>query len=572
MNTVMLQFVMGTMLLALGACAPAAAEDIVFVHGHIYTGNRQSPWAEALAVKGARIAAVGANKDLLARFRTHSRIIDLKGQTVIPGVIDSHIHTLWGAFALHGFDLSTPERSIPPDQPALLIELIKAYAAAHPTDSVLFGRADFSTVPPSTPSHELLDRAVSDRPIVILNTSGHAYWLNAAALAAAGIGDYPVADAEEEGGVIRDASGHPSGVLLEASMEIAAREILAKVPEAEQLAMLRAAIHYLNGYGITGVVNATGNPREIGLFATLRDRGELTVRTRTAFGALGKRHHLTPEFLESLDLARRTYHDEWVSANLVKFFTDGSTGLIPPLFYEPHEYARLVAELDRRGYQIMTHTERDDGLHLILDSYEQAERANGARDRRLRIEHVFLAYPDDLPRFKQLDIIAAMQPSFCCTDNGSFNYKPELLPTDQWKTIELSGATLAFGSDWPCTSPPDPFVGIAEATTRTVWRSRDLAAVVGQPFDGGAQAGAVATGEVFLPAERISVEQAVDAYTRGSAYAAFFDGWAGTLESGKLADLAVLSQDIFSVPHEQIGRTRVVMTMVGGKVVYSATD
>lgn len=562
--------IVGGALLALTASAVAGEKEVLLVHGHIYTGNRQTPWVDALAVKGSHIEAAGTSADLLMRYRSHARLIDLKGKTVIPGIIDSHIHTVWGAFALHGFDLSTPERTITPDQPAAIIEVIKTYAAGHPKDVVLFGRADFSTVQPTTPSHDLLDRAVADRPIVILNTSGHAYWLNAAALAAAGITDYPVPDAEEESGVIRDASGHPSGILLEAAMEIAAREILAKVPEEQQLAMLKAATHYLNRLGITGVVNATGDLREVRLFAALRDRGELTVRTRTAFGALGKRHHLTPDFLENLDLARRTYHDRWVSANLVKFFTDGSTGLVPPLFYEPHDYARLVAELDRRGYQIMTHTQRDDGLHLILDAYEQAQQANGARDRRMRIEHVFLSYADDLPRFAKLGIIAAMQPSFCCSDTGSFNYKPEPLPTDQWRTLKDSGAMLAFGSDWPCTSPPNPFVGIEEATTRAIWRSAALANVPGEPFDGAAQAGAVKTGGTFLAAERIGVEDAVDAYTRGSAYAAFFDDWAGTLEVGKEGDLVVLSQDIFAVPHEQIARTQVLLTMVGGNIVYSA--
>jgi predicted amidohydrolase YtcJ len=527
-------------------------------------------WVEAFSVTGSRIDAVGTDKEILKRRNHSTRVIDLHGHTVIPGIVDSHIHVLWGAFALNGFNLSTPEFTITADQGVRLVETIKGYAAAHPTNTVLFGRGDFSTVPPSTPSHALLDRAAADRPIVILNTSGHAYWLNAAALAAAGITNGPVADADEERGVIRDASGNPSGVFLEAGMELVGRGILSRVPVEEQIAMLRFAIHHLNSFGITAVVNATGDLREIGLFGTLRDRGQLTVRTRTAFGAVAVRHHLTSAFLADLEEARHRYHDDWVSANLVKFFTDGSTGLIPPLVYEPHEYADLVMELDRRGYQIMTHTQRIDALHMILDVYQRVYETNTPRDRRMRIEHVFLAETADIPRFGKLGVIAAMQPTFCCSDTGSFNYLPDPIPTDQWKSLRDSGAMLAFGSDWPCTWPPNPFVAIQEATTRQVWRASGLASVAGQPFDGAAQASAVVTGDSYLPEERITVEEAIDAYTHGSAYAAFFDSRVGTLEPGKEADIAVLSQDVFTVPHEEISKTKVVMTMIGGKSVYEA--
>jgi predicted amidohydrolase YtcJ len=453
-----------------------------------------------------------------------------------------------------------------------LVATIKAYAAANPTVGLLYGRADFSTVPPTTPDRALLDRAVADSPIVILNTSGHAYWLNSAAIAAAGITDRPVADADEERGVIRDASGIPTGVVMEAAMELVARGILSRVPLEEQLEMLRAATRHLNSFGITSVVNATGDLREIRLFGALRDRGQLTVRTRTAFGAVAVRHHLTPRFLADLAEARQRYHDDWVSANLVKFFTDGSTGLIPPLVYEPHEYADLVLALDRDGYQIMTHTQRIDALHMILDAYQRVEETNGSRDRRMRIEHVFLAEQEDIPRFGKLGLIAAMQPTFCCSDNGSFNYLPTPIPTDQWRSLRNGGAVLAFGSDWPCTWPPNPFVAIQQATTRLVWRAPELANVAGDPFDGAAQAGAVVTGGTYLPGEQISVQDAVEAYTRGAAYAAFLDNRVGTLERGKQADIAVLSQDIFSVPHVEIGKTKVVMTMVGGNTVYEAAE
>ena len=557
-------------LLALGRQADAFAADTLFIHGHIYTGNPRAPWASAVSVSGTRIEAIGTDAAVLKHRSSRAQVIDLHGQTVIPGIVDSHTHVLYGAYALHGLNLSTPESSITPEKAELLVERLKAYAAAHPHDAVLFGRADFSTVPPSTPTHALLDRAVADRPVVIHNTSEHAVWLNSAALQMAGVTDRPVADSDEERGVIRDASGHPSGVLLEAAMQLAARAVAVRVPLEDKLAMVQAATRYLNSMGITSVVNATGDLAEIELYGTLRDRGTLTVRTRTSFGSVAVQHHLTPEFLADLERARQRYHDEWVSANLVKFFADGGTGLIPPLVYTAHDYETLVTELDARGYQIMTHALRADSVHMILDTYERLEQAHGPRDRRLRVEHADLVDAVDLPRFARLSVIADMQPSFCCGDDGG-NFDPaDEVPSDRWRSLQASGAVLAFSSDWPCTWPPDPFVSIQQTVTRQVWKSADTANIAGGPLDGAGQGGARVTGAIYVPDERIGVADAVRAYTQGSAFAAFSDKEVGTLEVGKLADLAVLSQDIFTVPLETIGKTRVVTTMVGGTIVYGA--
>jgi predicted amidohydrolase YtcJ len=558
--------------MVLGWQAKASDADTLFIHGHIYTGNAQAPWAAALAVSGARIEAAGTDAAIMKHRGAKSRVIDLHGQTVIPGIVDSHTHLLYGAYALHGLNLSTPESSITPEKPDLLVERLKAYAAANPGDTVLFGRADFSSVPPTTPTHALLDRAVADRPVVIHNTSEHAVWLNSAALQMAGITDRPVRDADEERGVIRDASGHPSGVLLEAAMQLAARAVAVRVPLEERLAMVQGATRYLNSQGITSVVNATGDLAEIELYGVLRDRGLLTVRTRTSFGSVAVQHRLTPEFLADLEKARQRFHDDWVSANLVKFFADGGTGLIPPLVYSAQDYQALIMELDSRGYQIMTHALRADSVHMILDAYERLEQAHGPRDRRLRIEHADLVDAADLPRFARLSVIADMQPTFCCGEIGA-NFDPaDQVPSDRWHSLQQSGAVLAFSSDWPCTWPPSPFVAIQQTATRQVWKSADTANVAGGALDGAAQGGAVPTGAIYIPEERISVIDAVRAYTRGSAFAASSDGQVGTLELGKLADLAVLSQDIFSVPLESIGQTRVVTTMVGGKIVYDTAS
>ncbi len=549
---------------------PAAvlASDTILVHGHIYTGNPKTPWVQALAISGTRIDAIGTDQEVLAHMQPQTKVIDLVGQTVIPGISDSHVHMWFGGVELHGLNLSSPERTITPDDPEKFVEKIRAYAAAHPADKVITVRADFNTTPPSTPTHELLDRAVPDRPVVVHFTAEHALFLNSKALALAGITDQPVADPDEERNIIRDASGHPTGVLLEAAMAIMERALQSVYSQEEKLTFLRDAAHHLNQFGITGVVNATGNLAEIQLYAALRDRGELTVRTRTSLGAVAVNHHLTPQFLSDLEKARSQYHDDWVSANLVKFFVDGGTGLIPPLTYRAADYKKLVIELDKRGFQIMTHAYRPDSTHMVVDAYEEAERVNGPRDRRFRIEHADFLPASDIPRVAKLSVITSMQPSFCCNENGS-NYDPkDHTTTDRWQGIEKGGTRLAFGSDWPCTWPPNPFVAIQETVTRQIWKPAN-GSDPGAIFDGAGQAGYVPSNDVYTPEERITVEQAVNAYTQGSAFARFSEDKLGTLEVGKEADLAVLSQDIFSIKPEEISKTKVVTSMVAGKVVYS---
>ena len=243
--------------------------------------------------------------------------------------------------------------------------------------------------------------------------------------------------------------------------------------------------------------------------------------------------------------------------------------MIPPLTYEPAEYKKLVMELDKRGYQVMTHALRGDSAHMVLETYEEVEKSNGPRDRRFRLEHGQIFPTEDLPRFAKLSVIVSTQPSGCCSDIGS-NFDPQdKTPTDRWRSLEHTGATLAFGSDWPCTWPPDPFVGIQQVVRRTIWHLAASSAIVGGAFDGAGQSGAVATNSAYVPDESISAEQAVRAYTSGSAYARFSEDLLGTLEEGKEADLAVLSQDIFSIASGDLSKTRVVMTMVGGEVVFN---
>ena len=524
------------------------ASDTILLHGHIYTENPTAPWAEALAITGGRIDAVGSDAEMSRYRQSQTKVVDLQGRTVIPGVIDIHEHVLYGGMALHGFNLSTPEFNITPNDEDAFVDTIKVYAASHPDEKVLFGRASFPTNPDSAAKLELLDRAVPDRPLVIHATSEHALWVNSKTLALAGITNKPEPDATLERFIVRDSNGRPTGVFRESSMQLI-NNALPPMPLEQRMALLRDAEHYLNRFGITSVVELTGDLPELEAFAALRDRGELTIRTRTGFGKVAVNHHLTPDFLANLDKARKLYHDDWVSANLVKFFADG-VGNPPPMFYDPAEYRRLLIELDKRGYQIVTHAIGAGAVHAVLDAYADLEKANGPKDRRLRMEHVLNVETEDMPRFAKLSTIVGMQPAFCC---GGFAGDR----SNEFGSVEKSGALLSFSSDWPCSWPPDPLAGIQQALIREVRRPVTMHGVAPTPP------------EYNAPEQKITVEQAVAAYTKAGAYAEFSENRVGTLEAGKEADLAVLSQDIFRARPEEIGKTHVLMTMVGGKVVFT---
>lgn len=531
----------------------AHASETLLINGHIYTAEPKAPWAQSVAISHGKIEAVGSN-DALQKYREGStRVIDLHGRTVIPGIFDAHVHSMFGSMALHGLNLSTPSESIWPDQPDELVARLKAYARTHPKDKIIFVRANFASSGDSMPSHTLLDRAVSDRPVIVHNVSEHALWVNRKTLELAGVTDKPVANPIEEKYVVREANGQPTGVLLEASMELAERAVLKTLSTEEKLALLRDGQHYLNRYGITSVVNATGSLAEIELYAQLRDRHELTVRTRTAFGAVAVPIELTPAFMRDLETARNRYHDEWVGANLVKFFADGATPSALHV-YDPAQYHALVHELDQKGFQVMTHALRADNAHMVLDTYQQVEQEDGARDRRFRMEHADRLEEGDVARFGRLGVFPSMQPTFCCNVSA-----PGVETGDRWHSLMETGATLVFSSDWPCTWPPDPFVSIQETVTRNGWTGRGY---------GAHQSGRTMSDQINAPQERITVRQAIDAYTRNAAYASFRDDEVGTLEPGKLADLVVLSQDIFAAKPLEIANTHATMTMVGGTIVY----
>jgi predicted amidohydrolase YtcJ len=533
----------GIVLALVGLPSLARASDTLLVNGNIYTGNPSAKWAQAIAITGSRIDAVGTNDEIMKRREPRSQVIDLQRRIVIPGIIDSHTHMWLGALALHGFNLATPEIYIDATEPEALVAAIKAYAAKNPREPVLYGRVQFT---PGDVSHTLLDTAVSDRPIVIHAPTEHTLWVNGRMLQMAGITAKKYDDPAIESFVLRDKAGRPTGVLREAAMSLVERA-LGKQPLSTRMTWMREATRHMNRYGITSVTNATGSTDELALYAAMRDRGELTVRTKTAFGVVGVNHVYEPQFFDELEKARATYNDRWVSSNMVKLFSDGAgTGAL----YKPEDFKKLVFELDKRGFQVITHALGPEPARMVLDTYEEVANVNGPRDRRFRVEHAIRLSIADLNRLGKLGVVASMQPDLCC-----FVDAPGV-KTNTWQTFLTSGATLAFGSDWPCIFPADPFSGMQQAVTRA---QRQLFS----------RPNPIANPPLLSPEERLTIEQAVDAYTRGGAYGRFAEDYLGTLEAGKEADLAVLTQDIFTIPAEKISGTQAVLTMVGGRIVFN---
>lgn len=548
------------MLCTTFAIAGAAhASDLLLVHGRIYTAAQTGEkWAEAIAITGDHIDAVGSDTDIMKLKTDSTKVVDLQGKMVVPGFTDDHVHLWFGSLALHGFNLSTPESTIEWNkEPDLFAQKIKEYADSHPDEEVLIGRAAFSNgVTSPAPTHEILDKIVPDRPLVIHATSEHTLWLNEKALELAGITDRPLPDPSEEKYVMRDGWGRPTGILREAAMQAMERAI-PDPPLDEKLAIFRAGEKYLNSFGITSVVLASGGLWDLNSYEQLRERGELTLRMRQSFGQVAVNHHLTPEFLADLETARTSYHDDWISADEVKFFMDGAPST--PL-YTTQQFAHIVGVLDKLGYHIMTHALAPASAKVVLDGFEIVEKENGPKDRRFRMEHAGRLYPEDVPRFGQLGIIASMQPAFCCSAPGQTygGYPPG--KSNQWHSLMAGGAMLEFSSDWPCSWPPSPILGIQQAVLRRVRRTGTPTGLTG-PIESDDE-----------PNEAITAEQALIAYTRNAAYVNFTDKKLGTLEAGKLADMVVLSKNILEIPAEEIGTTKVMATMVDGKVVYGSLE
>jgi len=365
--------------------------------------------------------------------------------------------------------------------------------------------------------------------------------------------------------IVKDpATGEPTGALKETAGDLVTK-LLPKPTHAEALAALRKGLKLAARSGLTSVVNADGGLNDLALFEALRSRGELTLRI---YMAMNLAPTTTEKEIADFEKARKLYRSPWVRAGVIKGFMDGvieshTAAMLEPYADDPKlngkpnftqkEIDRLVAELDRRGFQVMLHAIGDGGIRMALDAYENALKANGPRDRRFRIEHIESISPVDIPRFAGLGVIASFQPYHCYPESNlveiwARNVGHERLPYSfAWNDIRRHGARLTFGSDWPVVSL-SPWIGLQNAVTR---QTDD-----GQPAGG------------WVGAQRVTLPQAIRAYTLDAAYAEFEDRRKGSLRPGKLADIIVLSQNPFEISPLKIRETKVLLTIVGGRIVH----
>ena len=556
-------------LFSLGAASAAipkpksAPADTIIVHGKVYTVNAQKPWAEALAIRGDKIVAVGSNREI-ERFRGRgTRVIDARGHLVLPGFTDCHIHFLSGSLALGQVNLEGA-RTV-----AEIQQRVKDYAASHPGRGWILGRGWTYPVfgQAALPHKKFLDEILPNRPALLEGFDGHTYWANSRALAKAGITrDTPD---PPNGQIVRDSeTGEPTGALKEAASELIER-VVPKPTRAEKLAALQQGIAEANRNGLVRVHSAGGDFEEFELYDELRGGGALTVRMYIAYFL--NPPALKPETIETIEEARRRFNDEWLSAGAVKTMLDGvveshtaamlapyadDRGVSGKMFWEADKYKQSVAELNRRGFQIFTHAIGDAAVRLALDAYEQAPQANGSRDARPRIEHIETISSADISRFGRLGVIASFQPLHAYPDEDTLNVWVRNVGPERetrafaWRSVASGGGRLAFGSDWPVVTL-NPWAGLQNAVTR-----QD---VQGLPPGG------------WVPEQRLRMAEAIEAYTLGAAIAGRREKTEGSIEPGKLADLVIVSQNLFEIDPHAVRRTTVLLTMVGGKTVYQAS-
>jgi len=545
------------------ASPPSNAADTIILNARIYTVNPQQPSAEALAISGEKILAVGTKNEIEKYRGASTRIIDAQGHLVLPGFVDCHIHFMDGSMGLTRVDLNDAKTV------AEIQKRVKEYAESHLQEPWITGMGwTYPTFGPSAlPDKKILDDVVPTRPVYLVAFDGHSSWANSKALQMAGITretpDPP------NGKIVRDEKGEATGALKESAGDLVAR-VMPKPTREERLAALRLGIHEANKFGLSRVHSAGQDFEWLDLYDELRRNGQLTLRFYIAYFL--DPPELTPDAIEKIEQARRTYHDDWISGGVVKTMLDGvveahTAAMLAPysddpsqtgkLFWDPTKYTQAIAELDRRGLQIFTHAIGDKAVRLALDAYQNATETNHTNDARPRIEHIETISAQDVPRFGKQGVIASFQPLHAYPDDDTLNIWARNVGPERaqrawvWHSIETTGGRLAFGSDWPVVTL-NPWPGVQNALTR-------------QTTDGNPPGG-------FVPSERISLEDTITAYTLGAAFAGRREKTEGSLEPGKLADLIVLSQDLFKVKPSEIAKTEVLLTIVGGKVVYrSAT-
>lgn len=533
------------------ACGREAAPPVslAIVNARVWTGDTAAPWAEAVSVAGERLLAVGTNDQVRAGLAAGTRVIDAGGAMVTPGFIDSHVHFIDGGRALTSVQLRDAATR------AEFVRRIAAHAKTLPKGAwITNGDWDHMLWGGELPTRAWIDSVTPENPVWINRLDGHMNLANTAALAAAGV---TRTTPDVDGGtIVRDASGEPTGIFKDNAQGLVSRAV-PDLTDADWDSILDGAMTYVAARGVTSV-HHMGGWDDVAIFRRAHAAGRLRTRI------VAQVPLTTWERLRD-DVARNGRGDEWLRVDGLKAFVDGSLGshtaaMLEPFTDSPADsgffvtppdslYARIKGA-DAAGLRVIVHAIGDRAIRTQLDIFGRVAAENGARDRRFRIEHAQHIAPPDFPRFGALGVIASMQP-YHAIDDGRWADRvigPERAKgTYAFRSLIDAGATLAFGSDW-FVAPPTPLEGLQAAVTRRTLDGRN---------PGG-----------WVPSQKITLEEALRAYTAGAAFAGFQERDVGMLRAGMMADLVLLDRDLTMVAPETIAEARVRLTMVGGRVVY----
>ncbi len=536
------------------------AADLILTGGHVRTMDDANQIAEAVAIAGDRVAAVGSAAEIDRRRGPSTRVVELRGRSVTPGFQDAHVHPIFA-----GLDLMRCPLHAFVEVDDYLAE-IKRYAESQPDEPwILGGGWSMASFPGGNPRRETLDRVTGQRPAFLDSRDGHDGWVNSAALALAGV-DRDTPD-PFDGRIERDPDGTPTGALHEGAMKLVTKLIPDATDDENERALLIAQAH-LHELGITAWQDAIVGPREEAAYRTVAGRGELSARV---VAALWWNRDRGLEQIDELVERRARGPVADFQPTSVKLMLDGvcesfSARMISPYFdhdgtptdrlglhfIEPERLIEAVRRLDALGFQCHFHGIGDGAVRLALDACESALRANGRTDGRHHVAHVQVVHPADVPRFGRLGVVANAQPYWACSSDQMVELNNPLLGPERtawqypFRSLLRTGAAMAMGSDW-AVSTPNPLAEMEVAIRRVDDGDRDA--------------------EPFLPDERLSLDEALAAFTRGSAYVNHLDD-SGVLAPGKLADLAILDRDIDDPGAGYLGDARVVATAVGGRFVF----
>ena len=534
---------------------PLQPADRIFVGGKIWTGDNSHPWAQAMAVTGELITAVGSDAEVLKLKAPNTKVVNLNDHFVSPGFNDAHMHFLVR-------DQVMIEES---DNLETIQKKLGDFAKANPKATSILGRGwGYAAFPDQKPDKKYLDAIVSDRPVILDERDGHMTLVNSKALELAKITrDTPD---PAKGRIVRDANGELTGELQEAAHNLVADLITAPTTE-ENYQTLKKLLDVAASYGLTSVQYASFQKDNLPAFDKVLAEGGLKIRF---YRAVTFKKDVTSEDFAFYHSLMKKYPEKLIKFGAAKGFVDGVVDAQTAVMFEPYttgqngianwtqdELNSTAVKYDRQGFQIMLHAIGDKAIAMALDTYEYVAKTNGPRDRRDRVEHIEVPRLSDLPRFKQLGVIASTQALFANPDKTTLeNYAPLLGPdrashANAFKLFDDAGAVQAFGSDWPVFSM-EVLKGIYCAASRKTPE--------GTPPEG------------YFPQHRISVEAALHHFTVDAAYASFDEKVKGTLTPGKYADFVVLSENILEPPVERVLKTKVLLTVMGGKDTYRSEE